>query len=212
MKTLIILVALALSIPAHAEDKYYVVFGQSNAGGIANYGKLDEKLSNATDTAHIVPCWKGGTELSKFMPSYDIASIYGECLKKIGTNKISGIVFWQGERDASRLTEVGTKTPVATSWMARVTTIIRTLRQDINQGNIPVVVVLMNDKAHTKTFPYWKSIRNLQQRISAPNVMKVDSSPYGFNNDACYPGDAIHLTQSGYDAISLEISGQLSTK
>lgn len=187
----ILLLSLA-SYQAVAADKYYIVIGQSNARNISDFGGLDVKLSDAQTTAHIIPCAHGGQKIIKFLPSWDSATYFGDCLARVGNKKISGIVFWQGEHDTYLAGD-------ANQWAGRARQVMLWLRVELDTGNIPIVMVLLNSAVHTgHTHPGWPTIRAAQKRMVAPGLYKLDSDRYPFSPDFH------HLVE--YGAVSSDIA------
>ncbi len=183
-----------------------MVIGQSNAVNMVKLSNLSSKLTTMFDNAHVINCGHGGQAISKFLPNWDEQSFYGDCIKQIGDKTIGGIIFWQGETDAMNLYEPDQKTPLASTWAQKATSVLKGLRQDTGQINIPIILVIINNKQHSALFPNWQSIRLTQQRFNSPHLYKLDSNRYPFAIDSKLTNDPIHLTPAGYNAIGAEIA------
>jgi hypothetical protein len=188
----ILAVAIGFFGEAYAFGESIIIVGQSNATGLVNYGGLSQKLG-----AGIIDCTHGGKPIIDFMASWDSTTFYGDCLKKVGGMKVSGIVFWQGETDSKDYVS-------AKNWPARARAVMAGLRNETAGIDMPIVMVALNNKP--SPYKYWKAIRTFQLRMFAPNLTVIDSSPYAFKPDS------VHLTPSGYDQISCKIAEIFTTR
>ena len=189
----------ALIIAAASGDTFgkdaIVVIGQSNATGIVAYGGLASKLG-----VDVVDCTHRGMPIKSFIPSYDSMSFYGDCLKKAQPYNVKAIVFWHGESD--------TTIELVTQWTYKAMHVIRSLRQDLGDLKMPVVLVVLNNQPSNIAHPRWQTMRAYQKRFTATNLHKVDSDKYLFKNEniAGRMGERLHLTIESYGQISSEIA------
>lgn len=196
MKILLAILTLLVSFGCYADpvDKYYIIIGQSNANFIAQYSDL------STDgvTAHLINCGYNGQPISYFRPSYSYSYGYGLCMKKaLAAPRIDGIVFWQGEHDTRDIKSVR-------EWHYAATEVLRSLRVDLGDLSIPIVMVALNNFPEPK-FTYWFNIRVMQLQFKLRNFKIIDSSNYEFQRGN------LHLTIAGYQAIGVDI-GKIFTE
>jgi hypothetical protein len=179
-----ILLITILSLTSVVASGEVISFGQSNAKGIVIYGGES-----------VVDCAKGGQKIKAFLPTYDIRTLYGDCIRKMGGKKATAIIFWQGESDTGRASD-------ARNWSLRSSLVIRSLLQDVGTPATKVVLVVINNRADPKLFPYWQQIRNIQ--LNSPFIL-IDSSLYPFEPSIGSITSPIHLTKAGYRAITRDI-------
>jgi hypothetical protein len=179
---------IAYALVGTCEASNIVIIGQSNADLLAKNGHFDDNIIN---------CGHHGQHIIKFMPDWSASSFYGDCIKKIGKRKIDNIIFWQGEQDTIELNDY-------TYWKACAKAVIKGLMDDAGTNKTKIIMVVLNDKPHS--MKYWLSIRNTQLNLSAPNMVRIDSSYYEFE-----PGN-IHLTAFGYQSIADDINLLIHSK
>jgi Carbohydrate esterase, sialic acid-specific acetylesterase len=191
---LLILVLFASNV-AEAHDNNVVLFGQSNAFNLGQYGGLREKLNDGTTDANVINCGKPGQHLIMFKQSWSPLSFYGECLQRIGDRSVRAIIFWQGEADTYNEDD-------AKDWDTLAMQILTSLRNELGDYHIPVVIMAINAFEHADR-PYWNKIRKNQLSFTGRNLIKIDSTNYQ------YDFDLVHLTPKGYSEIADRIALKL---
>ena len=187
MALVIIAFIFSIALIGKSEAKTFIIIGQSNAYQMAN----EWDIIKPDDT--IINCGHNGQKIVTLLPNYDEKTFYGSCLKNAWMRPIDVIIFWQGESDARNIND-------AKAWSGNATTVIRSLRQDLN-ANIPVIMMILNNLPHDKTLlTGWWIIREAQKQFNAPFLKKIDSSGYEFEIGN------IHLTPYGYDTLINDIS------
>jgi hypothetical protein len=184
MKKILLISLLILSAPAIAKN--VLVIGQSNAVGIATKSGIP---------ATIINCAHNGQLISAFKPNFDTRSLFGNCLKRVGSKSIDLIVFWQGEDDA-RISAL------ASNWAASATTLLLALRQSVGM-DVPIILIALNSLPDHDA-KYWTWVRDEQLHFYSRNLQVIDST--GFFTQSI---DNIHLNQAGYMAIGAEIMSRM---
>ena len=111
-------------------------FDKPEIVGVGLARSFSRELAKANPSASIglIPCAFGGTSLEEWKPGgklYNDAVTRARAAMKSG--KLRGILWHQGEADSG-------KEENAKSYRERWTKVIGSLREDLNAGNVPVVV------------------------------------------------------------------------
>lgn len=174
--------AAAAAAPAAAtaaRPGVYVIVGQSNAV------RGSQAYAAALDHPPIVLCAEGGIPISELQPG---APIYNACLERVGGRRVAGVIFHQGETDASY-------EATAVAWRARFARFVRSFRRDLGQPSVPVAFAQLGPlPANDGVYPWWESFRRAQLGIRLPRVAIVKTS----DQEAT---DGAHFTEQGYRVI-----------
>ena len=137
----------------------------------------------------LIPCPKGGSQLSQWATSYSYTSLYGACLaaarRAAPAGTIKGIIFWQGESDAAVASE-------ANQWAGRFTRFVKDMRQDLNNPTLPVVFAQLGKDPTTRAsqFPSWNTVQEQQWLTRDNNLAMVTT------DDLPVQSDELHSTTS----------------
>lgn len=157
----------------------YVVAGQSNA--VRGADAYRAALGNPT----VVVCAEGGIPISEFRPG---AGTYDRCVKEIGGRRVAGLIFHQGETDASYET-------TAVAWRGNFRAFVAAFRRDVHQPGLPVAFAQLGPlPANDGVYPWWEPFRRAQLGIRIPNVRMVKTS----DQQAV---DGAHFDAQGYRVI-----------
>lgn len=135
----------------------------------------------------LIPCPKGGSQMTEWATSYIYTSLYGACLaaarRAAPAGAIKGILFWQGESDAATATE-------ANQWAARFTRLVKDIRQDLNNPTLPVVFAQLGKDPTTRAseFPAWNIVQEQQWLTRDDNLVMVTT------DDLPVQSDELHST------------------
>lgn len=189
---------LLLSPAAHAERLVFILAGQSNMSGrglepapyYRNASRIeyipngDERGvgpgmafadaildSRPHDTVTLIACGKGSTDLAMWRPRWGQDTPYGACVARATDYEVTGVLWWQGESDA--------QTWVGVEWAERFQPVISSLRSDLGNLDLPVVIVALKAQP-PPNFPYWGWVRRRQLELKAPRVAVVDSEGVEF--------------------------------
>jgi Carbohydrate esterase, sialic acid-specific acetylesterase len=164
----------------------------------------------------LVPCAMGGSTIRQWQRSASRTTLYGSCLARAAiarrTGKLAGILWYQGESDATRR-------DTALIWRSRFRAMVRDLRADLAAPGLPVVLVKLG--AHPpipveqSTYPMWM-LRSWRWVRGRP-LGEIDKFPHwelvqAAQSSASAPGSAV-VSAAGLptlaDGIHLNTQGQL---
>lgn len=153
----------------------------------------------------LVPCAKGGSTLAQWAPHWSRESLYGSCLARAlearRSGRIAGILWWQGEDSAlDKRDNLGkvTRAGEAERWGVTFAAMVRALRVDLGDLNLPVVYARI--RGHT---PATKVVRQQQEGIASGPASLVSTD--GIE----YP-DAWHPNTDGYQVVGRRMAEALS--
>lgn len=113
----------------------------------------------------LIPCALGGTSMDQWNPEFKDRggdSLYGAALGRINAvgGKVRGILWYQGEADASLKTVAG--------FEKKFENLVAAFRNDLNQPALPVYYVqigrYVNDQLDKR---YWNQVQELQRQMEA---------------------------------------------
>lgn len=134
---------------------------------------------------------KGNTAMKAWQPDWCWRSLYGAMLRRAQLieaqgHTLAGLCFWQGESDAKTVDD-------AADWGAGFTAMVRCLRQDLMNFNLPVVFCQLGPNPNDAVkFPGWDEVQKRQNTMRAAYTAMVTTS------DLPVQADKLHMTQAGY--------------
>ncbi|GAA5814274.1 hypothetical protein MFLAVUS_007768 [Mucor flavus] len=138
------------------------------------------------------------TTLLRDTPQWKNESLYGAMLARIesstsGTNKVAGILWYQGESDTGNIT-------AATTYGSRMTSWIKSARTDLGNSKLNVIQVQLAREITTlDTDEGWNSVRIAQAELMDNNIGAVSSVD-------CPLDDRIHLSLTGEYMIGKRVA------
>ncbi|MEY4487894.1 MAG: hypothetical protein RIQ79_402 [Verrucomicrobiota bacterium] len=130
-------------------------------------------------TIGLVPCAVGGTSLNRWVKGADL---YERALERARlasrSGTLAGMIWLQGESDSD-------KPPQAARYESDLAGMIASLRQDLGQPDLPVVVGQIGDFLSPEKYPSADLVRAAIRRVAAtvPNVGYADSAGLGDQGD-----------------------------
>lgn len=133
---------------------------------------------------------KGASGIKAWQPDWCWRSLYGAMLRRARLveeqgHTIAGLCWWQGESDAQSPT-------AAADWGAGFTAVVRSLRQDLMNFNLPVVFCQLGPNPNLPNFPGWEEVQKRQFTMRGPYMAMVTTS------DLPVQADKLHMTQASY--------------
>ncbi|MEM6349392.1 MAG: sialate O-acetylesterase [Cyanobacteria bacterium P01_D01_bin.14] len=157
-----------------------------------------EALPQEDGAIGLIPCAKGGSSIAQWQRDLSDQSLYGSCLKRIRAasvmGQLEGVLFFQGEADAIDPTLYPSMQPQADRWGQQFTQMVRDLRQDLNQPDLPVVYAQIGADPQDQTLPNWERVRQQQQQIDVPDSARIQT-------DDLETWDGVHFTADSYRII-----------
>ncbi len=179
---------IPMSEPINTDRAIFSYF-HSGVGLSASFA--DEYAKCFNEHIGLIPCADGGTELSMWMPGeilYDNAVFHAKLAQR--TSEIVGILWHQGEND-SRCIEK------AQTYSQRFIKMITTLRKELGNENLPVIVGELGSFAKKYQDGALKYLDIVNTALSD----MPDKIPYcGFaeSKDLTHRGDDIHFDSKSY--------------
>ena len=132
----------------------------------------------------LIPCAVGGTPLRRWTKGADLyeqALVRARQAAQAGI--LSGVLWHQGESDT-------TSQANAETYEARLARMLRDLRQDLGQPELPIVVGQIGDFLTAEKYPFADTVRGAIRHIPAlvPRVGYADSAGLG------HKGDQLHFS------------------
>jgi hypothetical protein len=145
---------------------------------------LEMLKANPNRTIGLVPCAVGGTPLRRWVKGADL---YEKAVSRAKlaaqTGVIKGVLWHQGESDTAKKED-------AESYEARLTQMLKDLRQDLGLPKMPIVVGQLGRFLTVEKYPYVKTVQAAIEHIPAvvPNAGFADST--GLTDK----GDQLHFS------------------
>ena len=140
--------------------------------------------ANSTDVIGLVPCAVAGTPLRRWEKGADL---YKRALERAKLAAQSGVItgaLWhQGESDTNKQSD-------AETYQARLSKMIKDLRQDLGRPDLPVVVGQIGMFLAPEKYPFVDTVRASIRKVAetVPNVGYADSA------DLTDKGDKLHFS------------------
>lgn len=146
---------------------------------------------------------KGATAMKAWQPDWGWRSLYGAMLRRAQLiqaqgHTVAGLCWWQGESDAQ-------STTAAADWGAGFTAMVRCLRQDLMNFNLPVVFCQIGPNPNLPNFPGWDEVQKRQATMRGPYMSMVTTS------DLPVQADKLHMTQAGYVTAGQRIADAMAS-
>lgn len=123
-------------------------------------------------TIGLVPCAVGGTQLKRWVKGGDL---YEKAVNRAQTaahaGTLKGVLWHQGESDTREQND-------AETYQARLTKMLKDLRADLGQPNLPIVIGQIGMFLEPQKFPYADQVRAALKEIPkvVPNTGYADSA------------------------------------
>jgi len=171
-----------------AKDPLHPKVGAIECGVGPGLTFATQMLKDETDpkvTIGLIPCAVGGTPLKRWVKSGDL---YKQAIERSKTASkdgvIKGMIWHQGESDTE-------KPEPADSYGTRLADMIKDLRKDLRQPELPVVVGQLGDflALTPQKFPHADAVKAAIKKIpdTVPNTGYADSAGLG------HKGDKLHF-------------------
>jgi hypothetical protein len=138
-------------------------------------------------------CMWGGSLIAEWCPgqaAYDAALAL---VRGLGV-PLAGVLFAQGEADANTAPRPDGGVRHPQDWAAHVGYFVGSLRADLGQPDLPVVLSKLAHPGKTG-YANWAQVRLQQDRLALPRVVAVESEP------ATIHDQLIHLDDPSYAAV-----------
>jgi hypothetical protein len=152
----------------------------------------------------LIPCSRGATKIGDWLKQdtdRPRETLFGSCINRIKTvspanGKLRAVIFWQGGSD-------GIRQETAVKWKDGFTTFVTDLRNELNDPNLPIILITLGKKMVEGKFLYWDVVRRQQNEIDIPGVVKIEADGYERRPDG------IHFTTKGQLAFGKVLAGLL---
>ncbi|MBU1450895.1 MAG: sialate O-acetylesterase [Proteobacteria bacterium] len=159
--------------------------------GVGPGSAFAQRLSELLPQARVglIPCARGRVTLAQWAPDSRPGSLYGSSLRRARLagrkSRVAGVLFYQGESDASSRRAVE-------AWPRRFAELVAAWRRDLGDPELPVVFCQIGDLAPMwrgdKAFRHWDLLKQRQAGVRLPGVSMV------VTDDLALKDDGIHLT------------------
>jgi hypothetical protein len=141
----------------------------------------------------VVPRSVPGVSIDTFIKSNRNNTNYGMALQRIWWAiedspepcRIAGIIWWQGEADAS--------TANANVWAQKFSSLVSDLRVDLQNLDLPVVFVRLGEEA-ISSYTYWGQMRTQQNQMTMKNLAMVNIDDLPTLSDKVHYATPSYLT------------------
>jgi hypothetical protein len=146
----------------------------------------------------LIPCAKNSSAIIQWQRNLSDQSLYGSCLKRARAaspmGQISGILFFQGETDALDPILYPEPKPHAFDWVQLFSVFISSLRQDLNEPDLPVVYAQLGSRPPSADFAYWDVVKEQQSSLRLPMTAMITTDDLPLMDD-------VHFTTDSYRTI-----------
>ncbi|NEO40828.1 MAG: sialate O-acetylesterase [Moorea sp. SIOASIH] len=143
----------------------------------------------------LIPCAKSGTAIEQWQRSLSEDTLYGSCLKRVGAasvmGEITGILFFQGEKDAQKPSQDSDITFFPNQWADKFVTLVKDFRQDLGKPDLPVVFAQIGTTTDPETLPNWETVKAQQATVQLPATRMITTDDLALQ-------DYVHLTTESY--------------
>lgn len=167
------------------------IFDYFHSGRGLSASFADEFANHYDEEIGLIPCADGGTKLEQWMPGeilYDNAVNNAKLAMR--TSEIVGILWHQGENDSHFEED-------ATTYQERFVKMITTLRKELGNEELPVVVGEIGrfaDKYQNGKLKYMDIVNEALKTM--PSV--INNCGFASSEDLTHRGDYIHFDSSSY--------------
>jgi hypothetical protein len=158
-----------------------------------------------TTSVGLIPCAKGATSIENWLKTTNARprdTLFGSCINRIKTvspanGNLRAVIFWQGGTDTKRRED-------AFLWGSRFTRFVSDIREELGNPNLPIIMVTLGNKPPVVgKRPYWEVVREQQEAIDIPGVIKIESDGYARKDDW------VHFATEGQLAFGPVLAGLL---
>ncbi len=153
---------------------------------------------NPKSAIGLIPCAKGGSTIAEWQRSLEDNTLYGSCLKRIQAasvmGDIEGVLFFQGEADAVLPERLPGRSVNPNAWAQLFGKYVFDLRQDLNQGDLPVVFAQIATTTSPDILVNWEQVKAQQKEVKLPAVKMITTDDLPLR-------DYVHFTSESYDII-----------
>ncbi|NEP30398.1 sialate O-acetylesterase [Moorena sp. SIO3B2] len=143
----------------------------------------------------LIPCAKSGTAIQQWQRSLSEDTLYGSCLKRVGAasvmGEITGILFFQGEKDAQKPSQDDEITFFPNQWADKFVTLVKDFRQDLGKPELPVVFAQIGTTTDPEKLPNWETVKAQQETVQLPATRMITTDDLALQ-------DYVHLTTESY--------------
>lgn len=146
----------------------------------------------------LIPCAKSGSSIEEWQRNLSESSLYGSCLKRSlaasPMGRIKGLLFFQGETDASNPDLEPQKIRSPFQWEEKFQKFVKDIRNDLKIYNLPIVFAQIGVNKNSKEFKNWKIVQEQQSRVRLPNCKMIKTDDLSLK-------DGIHFDNKSYRMI-----------
>ena len=161
------------------------------APGVGPGSAFAQRLTELLPAVHVglIPCARGRVTMDEWSPNSRPNTLYGSSLRRARlaeeNGRVTGVLFYQGESDASSREAVE-------AWPRRFAALVAAWRRDLGDPQLPVVFCQVGNLAASwrgdPAFRYWDLLKQKQAGVRLPGVRMV------VTDDLSLKADGIHLT------------------
>jgi hypothetical protein len=146
----------------------------------------------------LIPCAKGGTTIGEWQHSQEENTLYGSMMKRVKAasemGEIAGLLFFQGESDATDPQLLPGAHPEPYAWRKSFSNFIRDLRNDLNIPDLPVVFAQLGKNSAPEIFINWSVVKEQQESVHLHRCNMI------YTDDLTLK-DEVHFTRESYITI-----------
>ncbi len=146
----------------------------------------------------LIPCARGGTWIDLWKKKEGKLSLYGSCLARAraasAMGSLAGLLFMQGEADASNPAKYPPNSLAPQDWKNRFERFISDWRNDLGTPELPVVFAQIGSHTMPEEFPNWETVQTQQAQVQLPFTTMIKTDDLALM-------DYVHFTAESYTII-----------
>ena len=155
----------------------------------------------------LIPCARGGTWIDLWKKKEGKLSLYGSCLARAraasAMGSHAGMLFFQGEADASNPTSYPPGALTPHEWNNRFERFVGDWRSDLNMPELPVVFAQIGTHTMPEEFPNWTTVQVRQAQVQLPFTAMIKTDDLALM-------DYVHFTADSYALIGQRFAKEYS--
>jgi hypothetical protein len=146
----------------------------------------------------LIPCAMGGSSIYQWRRDLSENTLYGSCLKRVRAastmGHVAGVLFFQGEADATSPEFYQDTELFPAEWGARFTAFVNDWRDDVGSPELPVVFAQLGTNKAPHIFVNWAVVKKQQRAVEIPFGAMITTEDLALR-------DAVHFTPESYRII-----------